>query len=140
MALSTLHKNLIAQNVCPVCGYEMEDPAADYNTCPSCGTEFGLHDINAAIEELRASWIKTGPKWWSTTDPQPERWNPFFQLARLHSDAGTVLAARRVFIIETKATQQFNQAEEAMRTAVLGMAMSLQPSMQPLDKQLEAAS
>ena len=69
--------------LCPVCGYGMEDEPANYNICPSCGTEFGHHDANASIEELRNAWIKTGPRWWSATDQQPENWNPFLQLANL---------------------------------------------------------
>jgi hypothetical protein len=66
--------------LCPVCGYGMEDEPANYHICPSCGTEFGLHDQNATVEDLRAAWIKTGPKWWSKTDPQPSNWDPLAQL------------------------------------------------------------
>jgi len=128
MALVTLHKNLIANNLCPVCGYEMEDPSTDYNICPSCGIEFGLHDVNASHEELRAAWIKTGPKWWSTTDPQPADWNPFQTLARLHSDNGAFLGARRVFLISASATQKVNEAEEMMRKATLAITLPMQLS------------
>src|SRR5690349_14160194 len=71
------------KNMCPVCGYEMDDPPRDYNVCPSCGTEFGLHDANAAISELRASWLSSGPTWWSTTDPQPANWEPLEQARRV---------------------------------------------------------
>ena len=69
--------------LCPVCGYGMDEQPANYHICPSCGTEFGLHDQNASHEQLRNAWIRTGPKWWSTTDQQPEDWNPFVQLANL---------------------------------------------------------
>jgi transposase len=79
------------QNLCPVCGYQMEEPPTDYNICPSCGTEFGHHDINASIPELREAWIRTGPTWWSKTDPRPSNWDPFQQLARL-GVAGPVLS------------------------------------------------
>jgi len=71
------------KDLCPVCGFELDDPPRDYNICPSCGTEFGLHDVNASILQLRQAWIETGPQWWSTTDPQPENWNPFVQLGRV---------------------------------------------------------
>jgi hypothetical protein len=71
------------ENLCPVCGYEMQEPPSDYNICPSCGTEFGLHDLNASIPELRSAWIETGPVWWSTTEEKPADWNPFSQLALL---------------------------------------------------------
>ena len=71
------------ENLCPVCGYEMEDPPRDYNICPCCGTEFGNHDMNASVQGLRSAWLQTGPKWWSTVSPVPENWKPFEQLAFL---------------------------------------------------------
>ena len=74
---------MVIKNLCPVCGYEMSDPPADYNICPSCGTEFGLHDMNASLIELREAWLRTGPQWWSTTDPKPADWNPFEQISKL---------------------------------------------------------
>ena len=58
----------------------MEDPPADYNICPSCGTEFGLHDVNTSIDNLRLAWLGTGPRWWSVVDPQPANWDPMLQL------------------------------------------------------------
>jgi len=73
----------VFKNLCLVCGYEMEDPPRDYNICPSCGTEYGVSNVNASIEQLRQAWLKTGPAWWSKTDPQPEDWNPSAQLANL---------------------------------------------------------
>lgn len=73
------------QNLCLVCGYEMDDPPRDYNVCPSCGTEYGVNDVNASFEQLRQAWIATGPAWWSKTDLKPENWNPSRQLANLGS-------------------------------------------------------
>ena len=70
--------------LCPVCGYGMADRPANYNICPSCGTEFGVNDQDATIEELRSEWIKTGPNWWSENE-RPENWNPYEQLANLIS-------------------------------------------------------
>jgi hypothetical protein len=72
---------MIIENACPVCGYEMEAPPKEYRICPSCGTEFGVHDVNASIAELRESWMKTGPKWWSRTDTVPPDWDPITQMA-----------------------------------------------------------
>jgi hypothetical protein len=69
------------ENFCPVCGYEMAVPPKNYNICSSCGTEFGVHDVNASIAELREAWMKTGPRWWSKTAPQPEKWDPITQMA-----------------------------------------------------------
>lgn len=74
---------MVNQNLCPVCGYNMEEPPRDYNICPSCGTEFGLHDKNTSVEDLRAAWLKTGPRWWSSSDSQPPDWKPMMQLAGL---------------------------------------------------------
>ena len=90
------------KNLCPVCGYQMDDPARNYNICPSCGTEFGIHDVNASILELRQAWIETGPRWWSKTDPQPENWSPFVQLGKVVG--GTVLAAGGLQCIKSAAT------------------------------------
>ncbi len=73
----------MVENMCPVCGYSMGEPPRDYNICASCGTEFGHHDVNASIEELRSAWLNTGPKWWSSTEPIPPSWNPLMQLANL---------------------------------------------------------
>ena len=72
---------MVTENQCPVCGYGMEEEPTSYTICPSCGTEFGLHDGNASILALRRNWLQSGPKWWSSTDPQPENWNPVEQLA-----------------------------------------------------------
>ncbi len=93
------------QNLCPVCGYEMEEPPKDYNICPSCGTEFGHHDVNSSISELRAAWIKGGLCWWSKTDPQPQNWNPYGQLAALASAFGTLsVSGAPVFVITAAST------------------------------------
>ena len=73
----------MVKHPCPVCGYNMEDPPSDFNICPSCGTEFGLSDVNASIEALRANWIADGARWWSDTDPRPDGWNAAAQLAEL---------------------------------------------------------
>ena len=96
---------MVIENLCPVCGYEMEDPPRDYNICPSCGTEFGNHDLNASISELRAGWIRSGPKWWSKTDPQPENWNPFAQLAIVSASGSSVISeSGAVFVINSTST------------------------------------
>jgi hypothetical protein len=68
---------------CPVCGYGMEDAPADYNICPSCGTEFGNHDVNASLGSLRAVWLRGGAKWWSSVDKPPPGWDPYEQLNTL---------------------------------------------------------
>jgi hypothetical protein len=71
------------ETLCPVCGYAMDDRPEDYNICPSCGTEFGVNDVNSTIEDLRELWLDGGPAWWSPTDPIPSAWNPVGQLRGL---------------------------------------------------------
>ena len=73
---------MVDQNMCPVCGYGMEEPPEQYNICSSCGTEFGVHDVNASIEELRLAWLRTGPKWFSAVDPEPQDWSPYLQVRK----------------------------------------------------------
>ena len=70
--------------LCPVCGFnELLDPPEDYNICPSCGTEFGLHEWMHTYDELRARWLASGPRWHSLAWPRPENWNPYQQLMRI---------------------------------------------------------
>lgn len=71
-----------SERSCPVCGYEMEAPPKDYRICPSCGTEFGLHDVNASIAELRDAWFGTGPEWWSKTTAKPDNWDALAQMEK----------------------------------------------------------
>jgi hypothetical protein len=73
---------MIIENLCPVCGYEMEAPPKDYRICPSCGTEFGVHDANASIADLREAWMKTGARWWSVTQPPPANWDAIDQMEK----------------------------------------------------------
>lgn len=113
MGLQEVVDNMNIENLCPVCGYEMDDPPRDYNICPSCGTEFGLHDSNSAIVELRAAWIGTGPKWWSTSDPAPENWNPLEQLNRVLFGPVTTVGTTAVFIGASGSVLQFTAAASA---------------------------
>ncbi len=107
------------ENLCPVCAYELDDPPRDHNICPSCGTEFGLHDVNATIEELREAWIKTGPKWWSETDPKPADWNPFVQLARLGLSSGMVVPTAVV----VRVTSTTSDPNPPLSASWLGLAV-----------------
>jgi hypothetical protein len=67
-----------------VCGYpELPDPPADYEICPSCGTEFGYSDFTRTHEELRAMWRTNGMQWSATWMPAPPEWNPKRQLATI---------------------------------------------------------
>jgi hypothetical protein len=74
---------MITEKLCRVCGYEMEEGPRDYNICPSCGTEFGIHDVNSSIDNLRTGWLATGPRWYSPVIPEPLGWRPIPQLSKL---------------------------------------------------------
>lgn len=75
---------------CPVCGYDgLYDPAYDaygaprLSPCECCGTEFGVDDRLATIEQLRAKWITTGMPWRSRTIRAPAGWDAVAQLAKI---------------------------------------------------------
>jgi hypothetical protein len=70
-------------NICPVCGYSLECPAADYRICPSCGTEFGYDDAGRTYSELRAAWLRSGARWWSHSRPAPAGWDAYEQINSL---------------------------------------------------------
>jgi hypothetical protein len=74
---------MVSDKMCTVCGYEMEEGPRDYNICPSCGTEFGIHDVNSSIDNLRLAWLRTGPAWYSTVAETPPDWDPIRQLSKL---------------------------------------------------------
>jgi hypothetical protein len=74
---------MVNDKLCTVCGYEMEEGPRDYNICPSCGTEFGLHDVNSTIDNLRSAWMANGCRWYSTVVAQPPNWIPLAQLAKI---------------------------------------------------------
>ena len=80
--------------MCPVCGYDrLSEPPADFTICPSCGTEFEYDDVIRNREDLRASWLRSGAKWWSSVDNPPNGWDPYVQLNRIIKPTrrGTVL-------------------------------------------------
>jgi hypothetical protein len=90
-------------NMCPICGYYMEEPPDDYNICPSCGTEFGLHDVNNSITELQAAWLGVGPNgpvWWSQFDPPPANWNPLKQFERIVMNANPIAIEIPIFTVD----------------------------------------
>ena len=70
--------------MCPVCGYEL-GAIGVYYICPCCGTEFGIHDVNASIQNLRLAWICKGCHWWSASFAKPAMWNPYDQLRQVRS-------------------------------------------------------
>jgi hypothetical protein len=69
------------ENTCPVCGYDIQAPPKNYRICQSCGTEFGVSDLNTSVAELREAWMKTGPKWWGDAATKPADWDAITQMA-----------------------------------------------------------
>ena len=64
---------------CPVCFYnQLDEPAAEYNICPCCGTEFENDDQERSHDQLRADWIAGGAKWFFKIPPP--FWSPRNQL------------------------------------------------------------
>lgn len=87
---------MVNEKLCLVCGYEMEEGPRDYNICPSCGTEFGLYDVNSSITALREVWLSTGPHWYSPVVPEPARWNPIEQMSELFLNSNAGLSSTAV--------------------------------------------
>jgi hypothetical protein len=99
--------------MCPVCCYSgfagpaYEADAPTFALCPCCGTEFGFDDDPSACgidhvtshagkhdprdpeyramahATLRARWQHGGMRWWSTTEPAPEGWDAWAQVAAM---------------------------------------------------------
>jgi hypothetical protein len=68
-------------HTCPVCFFDdMPYPAAEYNICPCCGTEFGNDDEGHSHAELRQQWIGGGAKWFFGEPPLG--WDAWIQLRR----------------------------------------------------------
>jgi len=71
-------------HTCPVCGYDqLEYAPADFNICPSCGTEFGYHDANFTHAQIRQRWLAAGAQWWDRDTPPPPNWSPMAQLRNI---------------------------------------------------------
>jgi hypothetical protein len=92
------------KHYCPVCGFsELSDPPADFNICPSCGTEFGYDDFAIDHQALRNRWIANGAQWFAGDEwPEPRGWNPFIQIVSaglatsLSADAGLTIEKTEV--------------------------------------------
>lgn len=70
-------------HTCPVCGYDqLPAPPADYEICPSCGTEFGYTDFARSHDELRQQWLATGAPWFATWMTAPPHWDAYRQMVR----------------------------------------------------------
>lgn len=67
---------------CPVCGYPgwPDAPPNEYDICPSCGTEFGYHDVLKTHSQLRSKWIAAGPVWQSRVVARPYDWDAWKQM------------------------------------------------------------
>ena len=95
---------MVSENTCPVCGYEMREPPRDYNICSSCGTEFGISDVNSSVADLRDAWLESGPAWWSKTEAQPVGWDPVEQMARAGIALKKPVASAETFVSTASST------------------------------------
>ena len=97
----------------------MDEGPRDYNICPSCGTEFGLHDFNSTIEDLRTLWLASGPRWRSTVDPEPPLWDPLLQLLNgvyLKSKAEPLEMASELAGSQLMGSHRIHKAQRKRRT------------------------
>ena len=69
--------------LCPICGFLLDVPPADYNICPSCGVEFGSDTVEWTYQELQRGWIDRGMEWTSRVIPRPPHYNPLAQLGNV---------------------------------------------------------
>jgi hypothetical protein len=92
---------------CPVCGYNnLPDPPADYEICPSCGTEFGYDDFTFSYENLRRKWLAAGAKWHSRRVSPPANWKPYQQLLDAGKGYEKVAPDGEPTIVDLGATQR----------------------------------
>jgi hypothetical protein len=81
--------------ICPVCGFLLKYPAANFNICPSCGVEFGADDIDHDIGELQQLWFDRGMVWSSPVLPRPVDYNPALLLKNLEASSSASSDASR---------------------------------------------
>src|ERR1700720_1544663 len=107
---------MVIEKLCPVCGYEMEEGPGNFNICPSCGTEFGLHDLNSSIKDLREAWVANGPHWHSRVVAAPSDWKPLEQLLRTYLSAQTCMRTDEAVMYESAfPVQSFGDAFRSRR-------------------------
>jgi hypothetical protein len=81
---------------CPVCGYPglvlpvfeqlLHGPFPSFETCPSCGFEFGFDDgvKGRSYADHRDKWVAGGMLWWAArSEPPPRNWDPRAQIGML---------------------------------------------------------
>ncbi len=76
---------------CPVCAFWMSKAPVDYTMCPSCGTEFGVDDVDQSFSEIRSQWLDAGAPWWSTLIGPPENWNPIKQIKEFREELANAI-------------------------------------------------
>jgi hypothetical protein len=85
-------------NLCPVCGYSLDQPAwnglsPSDEICLSCGIQFGYTDHAGGdpterkrlYARWREAWIARGMPWNSPGEAPPENWDPQEQLRRINA-------------------------------------------------------
>jgi len=102
--------------ICPVCGFDrLPEEPEDHVICPSCGTQFGYHDVTRSHSELRSQWVAMGMPWRSRRVPKPDRWSPTLQLSR-------VIYPVLVFDVGRATTKSVGQTEVVGRAFELNQA------------------
>jgi len=86
------------KHICPVCGFLLDYPAADFNICPSCGVEFEADTIDHSFEELRDLWTNRGMTWTSRVAPKPRNYNPALQMQNLFAHGSNALSQQDVYL------------------------------------------
>lgn len=136
---------MVIDKLCPVCGYEMDEGPRDFNICPSCGTEFGLHDLNSSIKDLREAWVGNGAHWHSRVLSEPSGWKPFEQLLRTYLSAQTWMRVDEAVIYQSGSpVQSFDHAfpsrrKRKTRSAVPQLVDPASPLNPQLHPELQAA-
>jgi hypothetical protein len=139
---------MVIEKLCPVCGYEMEEGPRNFNICPSCGTEFGLHDLNSSINDLREAWVANGAHWHSHVIAAPTDWKPLEQLLRTYLSAQTWMRTdeaavmyESAFPMQSLGDALPSQRKKKTRTAVPQRvdAASTSPLTPRLHPELQAA-
>ena len=86
-------------NLCPVCGYNFfsefgfqpwNNMSPSDEICPSCGIQFGYHDIVDDLQKRsevylnwRKKWVSNGMQWTGGDEYMPKDWDPKLQLSNL---------------------------------------------------------
>jgi len=92
--------------ICRICGFKpSERPGGEkgseptYGICKCCGAEPGHGDSSPeAIKSSREKWIREGMAWRSKTEPQPENWDPEWQLLNIPGEYSDFIRKNGIYL------------------------------------------